>query len=157
VWIEELKMLKTVSIPRCYSSDLSGLQEIQMHAFTDASEECFASVCYFVFVYSNKITVAFVGSKHKVPPRKHVSVPRLEFMGALLGVRLADTIQKEHSLNITRRVFWTDSMTTIQWIKSDHSRYKQVSAKFLILQTWSIGIRLGKKKNKKAEELGFFT
>ncbi|XP_049878267.1 uncharacterized protein LOC126375403 [Pectinophora gossypiella] len=49
----------------------------------------------------------------------------LELQGALLAARLAATIQSEHKdIQPTKRYFWTDSSTVLQWIRSDPRDYK---------------------------------
>lgn len=68
--------------------------------------------------------VSFVASKGRVAPLKLQSIPRLELQAALLGSRLARFIQEEHNYVITRRIFWTDSQTVLNWIRSDPRSYK---------------------------------
>lgn len=56
-------------------------------------------------------------------------MPRLELHGALLGTRLADTVQKEHKdIKPSKRYFWTDSSTVLQWIRSDPRTFKSYVA-----------------------------
>lgn len=39
-------------------------------------------------------------------------------------MRLCDSILQGHDFVISRRHFWSDSATVVNWIKSDHRRYK---------------------------------
>ncbi|KRF77796.1 uncharacterized protein Dvir_GJ26090 [Drosophila virilis] len=43
----------------------------------------------------------------------------MELMAAVLDLRLAKCIQKEMSVRIHRRTFWTDSKDVLYWIRSD--------------------------------------
>lgn len=57
-------------------------------------------------------------------PLKAHSICRLELMGALIGVRLAETVVKELTIEINAVVFWSDSTTVLHWIKQISSSYK---------------------------------
>lgn len=76
-------------------------KEIQLHTFVDA----FGAVSYFRFEDEDgNLEVSFAGAKTKVAPQKLLSIPRLELQAAVLGSRLAKTIEREHSLKIDKRV-----------------------------------------------------
>ncbi|XP_070067166.1 uncharacterized protein [Drosophila virilis] len=66
----------------------------------------------------------WVASKTRVAPLKPVSIPRMELMAAVLGLRLAKCIQKEMSVRIHRRTFWTDSKDVLYWIRSDARKFQ---------------------------------
>ncbi|XP_065090808.1 uncharacterized protein LOC135711770 [Ochlerotatus camptorhynchus] len=66
-----------------------------------------------------------VMSRAKVTPLKQLSIPRLELMAAVLGVRLSQTVRENHTFSISRVVFWVDAEVVLSWIRSDQRRYKQ--------------------------------
>jgi hypothetical protein len=127
-WLNDLKLLERVAVPRCFSVYLPVATHVELHTFVDASEYAFAAVSYLRILSSSGIEVAFVGSKNKVAPKKQLSVPRLELQAAVLGVRLAEMIVSELSIKINSKHFWSDSQTVLAWIGSDHRRYKQFVA-----------------------------
>ena len=45
---------------------------------------------------------------------------------AVMGTRLASTVTSEHSLHITKKIFWTDSETVLKWIRSETRKYPSV-------------------------------
>jgi len=47
--------------------------------------------------------------KKKVKNSGEITLPRLELLGVLIGVRAANFITKELKLPISRRYLWTDS------------------------------------------------
>ncbi len=98
--------------------------EIELHVFVDASEAAFAAVAYIRLKTFDKFEVIFVSGKTKCAPQKMLSVPRLELQGAVLGVRLKNTIVDAHDFKITKFYFWSDSSTVVQWIQSDSRKYK---------------------------------
>ncbi|XP_013178833.1 PREDICTED: uncharacterized protein LOC106125965, partial [Papilio xuthus] len=139
-WLDDLKLLAQLRIPRwynntgtwsdCYPQTESGdpdrIINTEMHIFCDASLKAYAAVVYWRFIRTDgKVFVCFVTSKSRVSPLRPVSVPRLELQAALLAARLASTVRTEHTdITPTRRYFWTDSKTVLQWIRSDPRTFK---------------------------------
>ncbi|XP_058819710.1 uncharacterized protein LOC131682338 [Topomyia yanbarensis] len=129
-WTSLFKHLDPISIPRCYfpQRSVKDILSLQLHIYVDASEEAYACVAYFRAVFPDGISVALVGGKSKVAPLKAHSIPRLELMAAVIGVRLMKTILTGHSLVVEKTVLWCDSKTVLAWINSDHRRYRQFVA-----------------------------
>lgn len=124
-WSELLPLLGEVSVPRCYFGKQSSksLQNLQIHVFVDASEKAYACVAYVRLTCANEIKCAFVASKTKVAPLKHLSIPRLELQAAMIGARLIQTISSSLTLPIGGRYLWTNSATVLAWVRSDTRRY----------------------------------
>lgn len=129
-WIGLMPKLEQLKLPRCYLKSYTESQcdDIQLHIFVDASEDAYAAVAYFRFNKNNVVECALIGAKTRVAPLKPMTIPRLELEGAVLGVRLANSIAQGHSLKITSRHFWSDSKTVLCWLRSDHRRFKQFVA-----------------------------
>ncbi|XP_038116718.1 uncharacterized protein LOC119768950 [Culex quinquefasciatus] len=129
-WTQLFKKVGEIRLNRAYFPGFSAAEigAVELHVFTDASEEAYACTAYFRVVINGKVYVTLAMAKAKVAPLKALSVPRLELMGALLGTRLAKAVIEYHSFPICRRVFWTDSKTTLAWIQSEHRRYRQFVA-----------------------------
>ncbi|XP_062538894.1 uncharacterized protein LOC134207184 [Armigeres subalbatus] len=130
-WSNLFGRLSELRIPRCYfrSPFPASLDGLQVHLFVDASESAFACAVHFRLETDSGIQVALVGAKTKVAPLKTLSIPRLELKAAVLGVRLLETIQNQHSFTISRRFCWSDSGTVLAWIRShDHRRFHKFVA-----------------------------
>ncbi|XP_062541583.1 uncharacterized protein LOC134209602 [Armigeres subalbatus] len=129
-WIEALPNVRQVSIPRCYRviTSAASTNRVELHIFCDASENGIAAVSYFRFEEEGTVECALIGSKTRVAPLKFLSIPRLELQAAVIGARFADCITKSHRIEISRRVFWTDSRDVICWLRSDHRRFSQFVA-----------------------------
>ena len=63
------------------------------------------------------IGVRFMADKTKVAPLQSVSVPRMELMGACLGVKLAQSIIKALSVSVLHIIFRFDSTSVLWWIR----------------------------------------
>ncbi|XP_062704517.1 uncharacterized protein LOC134286848 [Aedes albopictus] len=126
-WLKVLPRIEHVRIPRCYNSDylVSETDDLQLHTMVDASEKSTAAVCYLRFVKDDVIRCSIVAAKSRVAPIKFTSIPRLELIAAVIGARLARTVEESLSLQINKKFYWSDSRDVLCWIHSDHRRYNQ--------------------------------
>ncbi|XP_075157543.1 uncharacterized protein LOC142230803 [Haematobia irritans] len=122
-WLESLPDIENVKIPRWHS--ITPQSSVQLHVFVDASEQAYAAVAYYRVITQNKVTVSLVSAKVKVAPKQPLSIPRLELMAAVLGVRLANSICDVPNMKLEMRCFWSDSLTVLSWLNADPKKYKQ--------------------------------
>ena len=120
--LSQLGKLTNISFPRCYFKEKEILN-IQLHGFSDASDVAFASVVYIRIEYSDgEVVVRFVSSKARVTPLKRQSIPRLELLGAnLLAKHMSEvksSLEIEKYSNMVHTFLWTDSLTSLCWIKN---------------------------------------
>lgn len=125
LWFMELRKVKDIQIPRCYSLFLTTSSRIELHTMVDASEIAFTAVCYLRVIYDGYVDIALVAGKVKCAPLKELSIPRLELQAAVLGTRLRNAILESHTFNVQRCFFWSDSMTVLFWVKDRECKYKQ--------------------------------
>ena len=57
-------------------------------------------------------------------PLKAVSIPRLELMAAIIGVRLAASIGQTLEIPSNKWVFWSDAMDVLHWIRGRSRTFK---------------------------------
>ena len=82
-----------------------------LHVFVDASPATYGATAYARYIYqSGLISRGIIASKVRVAPRKAVSLPRLEMMGAIVSLRLASSISSVLEFLIKQAAFWSDSM-----------------------------------------------
>lgn len=119
-WVSELPQLSNVAIPhlrRAYPKN------IELHLFSDASNEAFASVANLVCRYqASSPSLRLIASKCRASPVKAMTIPRLELMGAVLPSRLAQNILKV--ISVDRTIFWTDSENVWYWVRNQSREFK---------------------------------
>ena len=119
-WGRAAAELEKVSIPRWLGTTIRDAVEI--HVFSDASENAIAAVAYVVQRSSGARMMCF--SKSKVASVKAKSIPRLELDAATLGVRVLKIVLKAHPWrDVARVVMWTDARDVLFWIRSTERRY----------------------------------
>ena len=124
-WLHDLKFVKECRISRCYQLKHTQSTSAELHIFSDASSKAYATVDYWRFLLNDgSFHVSCIMSKDRVTPLKVISIPRLELQAAVLAIRIARMIASEYRIKITRRVFWCDSKSVLQWIRKDPSDFK---------------------------------
>jgi len=123
-WKSELSALTQVQIPRCHFQLCGEVKEISLHQFSDVSDEGYGMCAYLRFVYEDgSIQCSFVTGKSKAMPVRPISIPRLELQTGTLSARIYQVCREELTYKIERVVFWTDSQTTLQYIKNESKRF----------------------------------
>ena len=124
-WRSELSVLTSIHIPRCYSLLKHDTLSIQLHGFSDASEEAYAGVVYVCIEYSNKVIhTSLITSKTKVSPIKRISIPRLELCGAQVLARLLSRVKGILDIPMSSVFAWTDSTVVLGWLSGSPRRFK---------------------------------
>ena len=117
LWFIELGQLQNLKVPRCLQQSNEAIK-INLHIFADVSQGAYGAVTYLRTEYKEQtIAVIFVAAKTKVAPLQSVSEPRMELMGACLGVKLAQSIVKALSYSMLHVTFWLDSTSVLWWIR----------------------------------------
>ena len=115
-WFRELKDLELVKIPRCLTDPSLKVEELSIHTFSDASENAYTAVdCAHVYEDGN-ITPQLIMSKSRLAPLKAVNIPRLELLGALIGLRLTRQVCSALKISTNGVIYWVDSMNVEYWI-----------------------------------------
>ena len=122
-WREKLPLLKQVKLQRCYFTKETP-SSIQLHGFSDASEQAYAAVVFIRATYpTSSPTVALVTSKTKVAPLQTRTMPQLELCGANLLTRLISTTRQTLGLQMQQVWTYTDSTVVLGWLGGDSGRY----------------------------------
>ncbi|MCP4260741.1 MAG: hypothetical protein GY774_24930, partial [Planctomycetes bacterium] len=123
-WVSELPALRDFSYSRPLIPE-PGYHSIYLCTFTDASERGYAASCYIVCEYDDHTTVKFALGKVRVAPKqKLITIPRLELLGAVVGVEAAALVKTELGVEFTGIYFWTDSTTVLHWVNNPDLQLK---------------------------------
>ncbi|XP_052778542.1 uncharacterized protein LOC128215986 [Mya arenaria] len=125
MWFSELEQLSDVKINRCINITPASA----IHTFVDASSQAFGAVVYAVSPADNikdcaESSVRLIAAKSRVAPLKTLSIPRLELLAATLGLKLTQTVCAALGIELESKVFWSDSMNVLYWIRGASRQYK---------------------------------
>ena len=98
---------------------------IELHGFSDASEQAYAGVVYLCMVdFMDDIHTSLVMSKTKVAPIKRLTIPCLELCGAHLLAQILHHCKVVFSLSLEDIFAWTDSTIVLNWPVGSPRRFK---------------------------------
>ena len=124
-WLEGVKLVPNIRLPRRYITKDEPVLSIQLHLFCDASESAYGCVAYLRFTLKSGLhECSFVMSKSRLAPLKTITLPRLELNAALTGARLSRLIVHEIDLPIEKVFYWSDSTIVLQYIHNKKKRVK---------------------------------
>ena len=125
-WLAELHEVKYIEVPRCLKMSVSAsIKEMELHLFSDASENAFGAVGYVRMTdVDGRHSVSLVMSRTRVAPLKQLSIVRLELQAAVLATRMAKTIQRELTYKFDDVVFWSDSQVVLQFVANESRMFQ---------------------------------
>ena len=92
-WFGELGDLKDIQVQRRLWNEEMIADSMSLHTFVDASESAYGAVVYARCTYEDgTVSTNIVAAKTWVSPNIATSIPRLELMDAIVGVRLVSRI-----------------------------------------------------------------
>lgn len=108
-------------IPQCQIPRYCGLPgevSYRLLCFCDASAKAFATAVYLQMTTDTSNICNLVFSKTRLAPKKKISMPRLELLAVLIGVRSINFVENQLKLAISEKILWTDSQCVLHWIKT---------------------------------------
>jgi hypothetical protein len=120
--------------------------EISLHVFTDAGPEAYGAAVYLrSLLLDGSARVDLVYAKSRLRPYRMkndgLTIPRLELLGILIGVRAKDFVRNSITQPIHSEHIWVDSQIALSWLETTgtldtfvHNRVTEIrkhrSAKF---------------------------
>ncbi len=124
-WRLELPQLSTKLTPRCHFPKGVTIKGVQLHGFSDASEEAYAAVVYLRSEdTTGTVHMSLITSKTKVAPIKRLTIPRLELCGAHLLADLLYHVKSVLKIPMCGVYAWTDSTIILGWLSGNPRRFK---------------------------------
>ena len=116
-WFQQLGSLGSLCVPRCLRWAMKVITR-KIITFADASIQAYGAVVYLLCGYEDgTVSCRLIASKSKVAPLKTITVPRLELMGAILGLRLTQNICRVLQMPVQSVLFFSDSKDVLWWIR----------------------------------------
>ncbi|VDM93230.1 unnamed protein product [Onchocerca ochengi] len=94
--------------------------QTEIHVVTDASNVAHSAAVY-ALNHENQGTNSnsfLIYAKSRIAPIKGISIPGLELLSILIGVRAAQFVLKQLEMNENQVTLWSDSKCALHWIKS---------------------------------------
>ena len=116
-WLEQLKSLQEVKIPRCLRRP-EPVKSKCIVIFVDASQQAYGAAVYMRCEYDNDtVTSRLIAAKSKVALLTPMTVPKLELMGVILGLHLTQSLLTVLEAPIQSVTFYSDSTDVLWWIR----------------------------------------
>lgn len=117
----DFSKLSNYQIKRCIAMSVNN-ENVKYHilCFCDASKYAYAAAVYLLQRSSDsesKTDLLF--SKTRLAPLKEMTIPRLELMAVLIGVRCVKFVKAQLKIPIEGIYLWTDSQCVLKWISSE--------------------------------------
>ncbi|CAM1298626.1 Uncharacterised protein r2_g835 [Pycnogonum litorale] len=146
--VEDLYNISEIAIPRHITSDSKN--EYELLCFCDASALAYTAVIYLRQPGTGKTTLIF--SKTRLAPKNKLTIPRLELMAVLIGVKALQYLEKELDFPHVRRILWTDSQCVMKWLITKRSLSKFVENRIeTIKEVGNINYRYVSTKDNPAD------
>ena len=124
-WFGELSDLARIKIPRCLKDSESNDERMTVHTFTDASEKAYAAAVYARYEFEDgSIGTRLITAKTRLEPLKALNIPRLELMGAVIGLRLTRQVCEGLGVKRNKATYWVDSCNVGYWIHGQSRNFK---------------------------------
>lgn len=124
-WIEfeeGIRAINDFEIPRRVI--LPQPEDIQIHAFCDASESGYGGAVYLRSRENGGIQMRLLCAKSRVAPVKNISIPKLELCAAHLLVNLVQVVRGSLNIQLSKTTFWTDSSIVLCWLSEEPYKWK---------------------------------
>ena len=100
-WLKHVDCIKSLSWDSCLVPSTDYYEGVEVHAFSDAFSEAYASVLFLRVVYDDCVKVSFLVGKCKTAPHKEtLTILKLELIAACLPVCLVQKVLSELHLGI---------------------------------------------------------
>lgn len=114
----QLLEITECQIPRCIVRNTVS-EKCKLLCFCDASACAYATAVYLHQVHDGFSQCDLVFSKTRLAPVKGMTIPRLELMAVLIGIRSLKYVESELKIPIEGKFLWSDSQCVLKWISTN--------------------------------------
>ena len=125
LWRQQLPVLSSKQLPRCYFRTDAPTLTKQLHGFADASLKVYGAVIYMRSTYSDHPPMlSLIISKTRVAKLKPSTVPRQELCAAVLLTELLTEVKGILQIPEDDIYCWSDSSIVLSWLDGHPRDYK---------------------------------
>jgi hypothetical protein len=125
-WISEVPSLGDIILRRCLRLIGPKVEQKMLVVFGDASDLALGMAIYMRISYDDgQCESHLVMAKSKVAPKNVATLPRKELAAALAATRLLVHVAEALQMDPKEARCFTDSMTTLQWLRKHPRTWKQ--------------------------------
>ncbi|MCP9264189.1 Pao retrotransposon peptidase family protein [Dirofilaria immitis] len=93
-------------------------EQMQFHVFTDASSLVYSAAMYVRNYGIEGVKTSLIFPKSRIAPIKGITIPRLELLAIIVGVRAAHFVINQLNLGKVPVTLWSDSKCALHWIQN---------------------------------------
>jgi hypothetical protein len=106
-----------VTVPRSIAVHQEIVDEVELHAFGDASKKGVSAAVYAITKQESGVNVGLVAAKAQLA-KQDLTIPRLELVSAHMAANLVSNVQQAFDDVPVISVFgWPDSTVALQWLR----------------------------------------
>lgn len=114
----EIQCVDRYSVPRKVVLESEAKVVTNLLCFCDSSAMAYATAIY-IHQYDGENSVCnLIFAKTRLAPVKGMTIPKLELMAVVVGVRCVSFVKEQLKIDISDVYVWTDSMAVIGWLNS---------------------------------------
>ena len=135
VWRQIIQLLKScegIEFQRSIANPYS-VSRPQIIMFVDGSKSAMCAVAYIRWELSDgSVDVRLVAAKTRVTPLDRMTIPKVELMAMVLGVRLSVSIHESINFNFEEPIFLSDSACSLATLEKDSAILNEFTANRVI-------------------------
>ena len=122
---ETLQNLPSIGIPRWYDIDFTNEQSLQLHVFSDASNNACGAAAYLRLAHEENVKCSFIFGKLRLAPIKQnsLTISKLMLQAAVIESRIKVTVLEEMRQTICKIYLWTDSKLVLNYFYNQNTNF----------------------------------
>ena len=123
--VSMLEKVRKIAFPRCVQPLGSLEEDPELMMFGDGSKSAFCALAYARWAVPGGFECRLISGKTRVAPLNKISIPRIELLGAVACVRLAEKVVEGLGIKFSRRYFFTDSSAVLGMIRGESAAFQE--------------------------------
>lgn len=114
----DLSSISEFALKRCIAINDNSQVSYKLLCFCDASSSAYAAAVYLHQTSVKEKRCDLVFAKSRLAPVNGITIPRMELMAVLIGVRCLKFVGDQLKIKLDESYLWTDSQCVLGWLNS---------------------------------------